>query len=108
MTIAGFLLSDRGMDTKPDQAHSDIAATFDRRAPSYNRNDWHRRCAEQLTVFCGIVPGQVVLDAGTGTGLVAILPPRTRGFGAASSLSISRSACYRWPGNVPPLLPKHP
>ena len=60
------------MDTKPDQAHSDIAATFDRRASSYNRNDWHRRCAEQLTEFCGLVAGQVVLDAGTGTGLVAI------------------------------------
>ena len=72
MTIAGFVLSDRGMDTKPDQAHSDIAATFDRRASSYNRNDWHRRCAEQLTEFCGLVAGQVVLDAGTGTGLVAI------------------------------------
>lgn len=26
----------------------DVAVRFDRRAPTYNRNDWHRRSAERL------------------------------------------------------------
>ena len=60
-------------------APSDIAASFDARAASYNGNEWHRQCAERLVSQCGIRPGQVVLDAGTGTGFAAIAASRVTG-----------------------------
>jgi ubiquinone/menaquinone biosynthesis C-methylase UbiE len=51
---------------------SDIAASFDARAATYNGNVWHHLLAEQLVSLCGIRPGHVVLDAATGTGFAAI------------------------------------
>ena len=60
-------------------APSDIAASFDARAATYNGNEWHRQCAERLVSLCGIRPGQVVLDAGTGTGFAAIAASRVGG-----------------------------
>ncbi len=57
---------------------SEIAASFDARAATYNGNEWHQRLAEQLVSLCGIRAGHVVLDAATGTGFAAI---------AASSLA---------------------
>jgi ubiquinone/menaquinone biosynthesis C-methylase UbiE len=50
----------------------EIAASFDARAASYGRNDWHRRSAERLVALCRLQPGHRVLDAGTGTGFAAI------------------------------------
>lgn len=49
-----------------------IAASFDTRAASYSGNEWHQRCAERLVNLCEMQPGQVVLDAGTGTGFAAL------------------------------------
>src|SRR5688572_18473844 len=60
-------------------APSDIAASFDARASTYNGNEWHRQCADRLVSQCGIRPGQVVLDAGTGTGFAAIAASRVAG-----------------------------
>lgn len=51
---------------------SEIAASFDARAATYNGNEWHQRLAGQLVSLCGIRPGHVVLDAATGTGFAAI------------------------------------
>jgi predicted methyltransferase len=62
-----------------DTILSDIAASFDVRASTYNKNDWHRLCAEQLVAFCEIGSGQSVLDAGTGTGFAAIAAARAVG-----------------------------
>ena len=62
-----------------DTILSDIAASFDVRASTYNKNDWHRLCAEQLVAFCEIGSGQSVLDAGTGTGFTAIAAARAVG-----------------------------
>lgn len=58
---------------------SDIAASFDARAPQYNGNDWHRESAERLVDFCSIRPGSTVLDAGTGTGFAAVAAARVVG-----------------------------
>jgi ubiquinone/menaquinone biosynthesis C-methylase UbiE len=58
---------------------SEIAASFDARAPTYNGNRWHQQLAEQLASTCGIGPGHVVLDAGTGTGFAAIAASRLAG-----------------------------
>jgi ubiquinone/menaquinone biosynthesis C-methylase UbiE len=60
-------------------APSDIASSFDARAATYNGNEWHRECAERLVSLCAIRPGQVVLDAGTGTGFAAIAASRVAG-----------------------------
>jgi ubiquinone/menaquinone biosynthesis C-methylase UbiE len=49
-----------------------IAESFDLRAADYPRSDWHRVCAERVVLACGIKPGDVVLDAATGTGFAAI------------------------------------
>lgn len=57
----------------------DIVSAFDRRAASYARNEWHRRCAERLVHLCGIEPGRRVLDAATGTGFAAIAAARAVG-----------------------------
>src|SRR5688500_5360294 len=58
---------------------SDIADGFNRRAASYAKNDWHRRCAERLVALCRIQRGERVLDAGTGTGFAAIAAAREVG-----------------------------
>ena len=55
---------------------SDVADRFDRRAPTYNRNDWHRRSAERLVDLLQVASGDRVLDAGTGTGFAAIAAAR--------------------------------
>lgn len=62
-----------------DAETRDIAASFDARAGSYNANEWHRACAEQLVAFSGIASGQRVLDAGTGTGFAAVAAARAAG-----------------------------
>jgi ubiquinone/menaquinone biosynthesis C-methylase UbiE len=49
-----------------------IAAAFDKRAPTYGRNHWHRRSAEHLVSLCDLRPGNRVLDAATGTGFAAV------------------------------------
>jgi ubiquinone/menaquinone biosynthesis C-methylase UbiE len=54
-----------------DSLHN-IGASFDARAERYNFNEWHRACAERLVEFSRLSCGDVVLDAGTGTGLAAI------------------------------------
>ena len=50
----------------------EVVASFDGRAASYARSDWHRRSAERLVALSGLSPGMRVLDAGTGTGFVAL------------------------------------
>jgi ubiquinone/menaquinone biosynthesis C-methylase UbiE len=50
----------------------DVVARFDRRAPTYNRNEWHRRSAERLVELLSLKSRDRVLDAGTGTGFAAI------------------------------------
>ena len=62
-----------------ETSSSDIAASFDARAPSYNGNDWHRLSAVRLVELCSIRPGARVLDAGTGTGFAAIAAARVTG-----------------------------
>ena len=61
------------------ETYGDVAASFDARAGSYNRNEWHRQCAEQLVAFCDLRPGQAVLDCGTGTGFAAVAAARAVG-----------------------------
>jgi ubiquinone/menaquinone biosynthesis C-methylase UbiE len=61
------------------EAFDDIAQSFDTRAAGYNRNEWHRHCAERLVVFSRLRPGQVVLDCGTGTGFAAVAAARAVG-----------------------------
>ena len=48
-----------------------IAEFFDARAARYSTDDWHRRWAEQFVAAVPLRPGDVVLDAGTGTGFCA-------------------------------------
>jgi ubiquinone/menaquinone biosynthesis C-methylase UbiE len=55
---------------QPDS--SEVAAAFDRRAPTYARNEWHRRSAERLVALAPLRAGDRVLDAGTGTGFAAV------------------------------------
>ena len=50
---------------------AEVARLFDVRAPRYVHDDWHRRYAEQLVAAVALKPGDVVLDAGTGTGFAA-------------------------------------
>lgn len=56
-----------------------IADSFDRRAASYARSDWHKRYAERLVELCALRPGDRVLDAGTGTGFAALAAARVVG-----------------------------
>lgn len=49
----------------------EIAESFNARAGRYAGDDWHRRYAEQLVDVTPILPGDRVLDAGTGTGFAA-------------------------------------
>ena len=58
---------------------SEIAASFDARAATYNSNEWHQRLAEQLVTLCDLRAGQVVLDAATGTGFAAFAAARVTG-----------------------------
>jgi ubiquinone/menaquinone biosynthesis C-methylase UbiE len=55
----------------------DVVDRFDRRAPTYNRNDWHRRSAERLVELLQLERGDRLLDAGTGTGFAAIAAAST-------------------------------
>lgn len=61
------------------ETFDEVAASFDARAGSYNRNEWHRQCAEHLVAFCDLRPGQAVLDSGTGTGFAAVAAARAVG-----------------------------
>ena len=56
-----------------------IAASFDARASTYNQNEWHRHVADALVAHCQLRPGATVLDAGTGTGFVAVAAARAVG-----------------------------
>ncbi len=62
-----------------ETSSSDIAASFDARAPKYNGNDWHRLSAVRLVEYCDIPIGAHVLDAGTGTGFAALAAARAIG-----------------------------
>jgi ubiquinone/menaquinone biosynthesis C-methylase UbiE len=59
----------------------EIAASFDKRAPSYRDSDWHRDSARRLVDLCRLPPGARVLDAGTGTGFAALHAARQVGGG---------------------------
>jgi ubiquinone/menaquinone biosynthesis C-methylase UbiE len=50
---------------------AEIGRIFDARAPRYSNDDWHRRYAEQFVAAVPLRAGDVVLDAGTGTGFAA-------------------------------------
>jgi SAM-dependent methyltransferase len=63
------------MEAKPGA----IAASFDARASTYNQNEWHRHVADALVAHCQLRPGDTVLDAGTGTGFVAVAAARAVG-----------------------------
>lgn len=56
-----------------------IAEFFDARAARYSTDDWHRRWAEQFVAAVPLRPGDVVLDAGTGTGFCARATARRLG-----------------------------
>ena len=62
-----------------DARRDEIAATFDLRARGYRDSDWHRASAERLVDLCGLKAGDRVLDAGTGTGFVALHAARQVG-----------------------------
>ena len=49
-----------------------IAESFDRRAREYGKNEWHRVYAERLVELVPLHSGDLVLDAGTGTGFAAM------------------------------------
>jgi len=57
----------------------EIARAFDRRAPTYAQNPWHRLCAERLVALCDLRSGDHVLDAATGTGFAALAAARVVG-----------------------------
>jgi len=50
---------------------AEIAALFDDRAPRYARDRWHQRYAQAFVAALPLRPGEVALDAGTGTGFAA-------------------------------------
>ncbi len=58
-----------------------VAASFDERADTYARHEWHRRYAEQLVEQASLRTGQQVLDAGVGTGFAAVAIARAVGRG---------------------------
>ena len=62
----------------PDNIRT-IADSFDRRAESYARSNWHKRYAARLVELCALRPGDRVLDAGTGTGFAALAAARVVG-----------------------------
>lgn len=59
--------------------YQDVGTSFDARAERYNLNEWHQACAERLVAFSRLRRGDVVLDAGTGTGWAAIAAARVVG-----------------------------
>lgn len=61
--------------------YSRIAATFNERAKSYRKNDWHRKHAERLVELTFLRAGDLVLDAGIGTGFAAVAIARKVGPG---------------------------
>jgi SAM-dependent methyltransferase len=74
-----------------------IAASFDDRAPTYSRNDWHRDYAEQLVAQAALQSGHHVLDAGVGTGFAAaaiarVVGPAGRVFGVDLSRGMLEQA----------------
>jgi len=58
-----------------------VAAAFDDRAPTYGRNEWHRRYAEALVAEVPLQEGHHVLDAGVGTGFASVAIARVVGPG---------------------------
>jgi ubiquinone/menaquinone biosynthesis C-methylase UbiE len=56
-----------------------IADSFDQRAPTYARSEWHRHSAERIVVLCDIQPGSLVLVACTGTAFAAVAAARAVG-----------------------------
>jgi SAM-dependent methyltransferase len=68
----------------------EIATLFDARAPRYAHDEWHRRYAEQLVAAVPLRPGDVVLDAGTGTGFAArAIAPRVGPAGRVVAVDLS-------------------
>jgi SAM-dependent methyltransferase len=68
----------------------EIATLFDARAPRYAHDDWHQRYAEQLVAAVPLRPGDVVLDAGTGTGFAArAIAPRVGPAGRVVAVDLS-------------------
>jgi len=61
--------------------HETIAAGFDCRALNYARSQWHRACAESLIEHASIATGHSVIDAGAGTGFVALAAAKRVGSG---------------------------
>ena len=49
-----------------------IASHFDARAARYVGDGWHRRYARQFVEAVPLRPGNLVLDADTGTGFAAL------------------------------------
>jgi ubiquinone/menaquinone biosynthesis C-methylase UbiE len=70
---------------------ANISSLFDARAPHYAHDDWHRRYAEQLVAVVPLRPGDVVLDAGTGTGFAACaIAQRVGSTGRVIGVDLSR------------------
>ena len=83
-----------------------IAASFDARASTYNQNEWHRHVADALVAHCRLRPGSTVLDAGTGTGFVAVGAARVvgaQGSVLAVDLSAGMLAVARQHRHTPPM-----
>ncbi|MFC0861709.1 class I SAM-dependent methyltransferase [Sphaerimonospora cavernae] len=59
--------------------HRRVEAYFDGRANGYRHLKWHVGYAERLVALAGLAPGMRVLDAATGTGLVAMAAARAVG-----------------------------
>lgn len=49
-----------------------IANLYNRRSPTYDESEWHRRICQHLLEYSHIRSGQRILDIGTGTGHLAI------------------------------------
>ncbi|GAA3443494.1 class I SAM-dependent methyltransferase [Planomonospora venezuelensis] len=57
----------------------EVEAYFDGRASGYAGLDWHAGHARELVELAGLAPGERVLDAAAGTGLVALAAARAVG-----------------------------
>lgn len=60
------------MSESDSRTLGDVSRAFDARAASYCESDWHLTSAHRLVDLCRLKPGDVVLDAGTGTGFAAL------------------------------------